>query len=123
MDSLRQIKQKIIETAPSYTKYDPNATTTHNILYSRVKIGFSKLLYPFFHIEGANKMFDRRFKVPIYTTRLLGPRGEVFWILAFALIARTYTKNNLKREEIDASFRDRNVFYPLDVNSSYDKKA
>lgn len=114
MEFLRSLREKIITSAPSYERYDKSSTTTSNILYSRLKIGFSKILYPFSHIEGTNKMFDKRFNMTIYKKfTYFGPRAELLWVLALVLVANKISKNNLERENLDKHFVDRNVFYKL----------
>ena len=124
MEQIKAFRDKIIKTAPSYTKYDKNSTTTSNMLYSRERIGFSKLLYPFSHVEGASKMFDRRFYTRIYKTfPYFGPRGELLWIFGVLFLAKCITKNNLERENIDKHFVDRNVFYTLNYKPSLDNNT
>jgi hypothetical protein len=118
MNKIRQLKKTIIETAPSFYKYDENNTPTSNMLNSRTKLGFSKLFYSYFHAEGATKMFDRRYKTPIIQkTRLFGPRAEVLYLIAISIGACILTRNNLQRERIDENFKDRNVFYISNVKT------
>lgn len=112
MDKLDQIKKFIIETAPAYDKIDLNKSYTGNLMQNRRRIGFTRIFYPDFHIEGDNKIFDRRLKNSVFKSfRYFGPRGEILWGIGLALLYKSFTLNNIKRESIEKHFLDKNVFY------------
>lgn len=117
MDKLRALKKAIVESAPSYDKMYDNKTATGNIIQAKSKIGFTRVFYSGFHIEGDKKIWDRRFKTQMFKNfKYFGPRGELLWLFGALVIFRTFAENNMKREKIDKHFVDRNVFYYLKNN-------
>jgi len=118
MDSIKTLYSKykkiIIETAPAYVKYNEHDTLTTKLLKVRTKLGFTRLLYPGTHLEGEVKIFDRRFRTPMFKyCRLFGARGEVFYLFVFFYLFKKLATNSLEREKIEENLIDRDVFFVI----------
>lgn len=116
-------KQIIIQTAPSYIKHDDaHSSLTSKLLNVRRKIGFTRIFYPGTHLEGEIKIFDRRYKNTFFKyNRLLGARGEVFYIFVFFFLLKKITSYGLEREKIEEKLVDRDVFFLVKLNDSSTK--
>ena len=114
MDYLRNLKNKIIETAPSYEKINPNSTLTSKMLNARTRLGFTRLFYPGAHIEGEVKIWDRRYKTGMFKNfRYFGVRGEVFYLFVFFYFLKKLSVRNFERNKISELFSDRDVYFKV----------
>ena len=112
MEQLRQLKQYIIKTAPSYENMKDNRSVTSNMIHSRQQLGFTRIFYPGNHIEGELKIWDRRFRTPMFKRMgFLGPRGEVLVFGLFFYAFYRVSQTNFNREKLRENLNDRNVFF------------